>query len=99
MKRFFKNLAKSFLLAGLTGFISLVFCIGVLFLGGTEHAIKHIPETAKFIVLLVFVMLWPVFLGAVYTLKPASEEPEPIEDDEDPEDEDVASWEDEGGAL
>ena len=81
MKQFLKNLVKSLGLALLTGCISLTLIIAILYLGGTENVIKHQLEVVKAVVLLTYVMLWPLFFGAVLTLKTTNKDPESIEDD------------------
>ena len=79
MKRFLKNLVKSFGIAAFTGLVTLTICVAIVYLGGFEYGNKHAPEILRNVGILTLVMLWPLFLAQLITFR---------FDDIDPEEED-----------
>ena len=79
MKRFLKNLIKSFGIAAFTGLVTLTICVAIVYLGGFEYGNKYAPEILRNVGILTLVMLWPLFLAQLITFR---------FDDIDPEEED-----------
>jgi len=125
MKRFLKNLVKSFGIAAFTGLVTLIVCVAIVYLGGFEYGNKHAPEILRNVGILTLVMLWPLFLAQLITFRSDDIDPEEEDDTLDEEkvdpdleyfqkqmmkglrtpeeiaedvEENVSSWENEGGA-
>lgn len=99
MKRFLKNLGMSALYALLVGVITLSFCLWVTLLGDVPLTIGERLEIYKTVAIITLVF-WPLFLAQLIIFTSDDIDPEEEDDtlDEDVE-ENVSSWEDEGGAI
>ena len=86
MKRFLKNLVKSFGIAAFTGLVTLTICVAIVYLGGFEYGNKHAPEILRNVGILTLVMLWPLFLAQLITFTSDDIDPEEEDDTLDEED-------------
>ena len=69
MKRFLKNLAKSFGIAVFAGFVTSTVCVAIVYLGGFEYGNKYAPDILRNVGILTLVMFWPLFLAQLITFK------------------------------